>query len=141
MPDRFFIAKHRPGDAHYALTPRGTPIKRESSLLIPDLKDYDPMGMGLFDCMPYDDHFIYKNPDFVSGQMLEDVPPWLILCTCGWPASVVWGEGIPADYQLKIACHYDCENGFVGKHATEMINIKDFELHKYVGKRLKRGDD
>jgi hypothetical protein len=139
-PRSFYIASRRSGDVNTATTPRGTIITRESTILIPELADYDPLGFGLFECVPYDTHFVYKNPDFVSGVFLEDVPPYLILCTCGFPASVVWGNEISADYQFKIACHYDCMNGCRGLHATADVNIREFKEGKYNGRILRLGD-
>jgi hypothetical protein len=65
---------------------------------------------------PYDDHFIYENPDKSHGS-----PSFM--CTCGAMAVVV----PPFGPNRTFVCHHHATFGF---HTTSMVNKKDIEQGK-----------
>ena len=100
---RFDIIRYR-GDPQKTTTLKGQPVERKTSLFIPewnvDIK-----------CAPYDNHFIYENPDKGIGSTAY-------LCTCGGAGVVV-----PPDLSGMFVCLTHATYGF---HSTSFINKKDF---------------
>lgn len=92
------------GDAKETTTLKGVKVVREEKLFIEE--------WGAFvTCAPYDDHFIYLNPDISAGS-----PAYM--CTCGSTAGVV-----PPGPTGMFVCLFHAENGY---HTTSVLNKKDF---------------
>jgi hypothetical protein len=142
MSNPFYVGKWS-GIPHQARTPKGTLIFRQPGIMIPELIGEGGNETGYFPCMDYDDHFLYKNPDQVDGVVVEGVPQITYLCTCGSPATVVWGDELPWEYRGKLACLYEVgvmmSDGRKGKHVTSQVNVKDFEK-LFGGRTLTLGE-
>jgi hypothetical protein len=63
-------------------------------------------------CAPYDEHFVYENPDMREGQ-----PSFL--CTCGSPAVIV-NHFSPTERMFVCLLHAD-----TGFHQTSLINSNE----------------
>lgn len=72
----FSIIHHR-GSPNEATTLDGYKVYRQEEIFIPE--------WGKFvKCAPYDDHFIYEDP-----QSERIIGRWAHMCTCGSPAVIV----------------------------------------------------
>jgi len=67
----FNIIRHK-GDAKEAKTLKQLTIKREESLLVPEMNAF-------VKCAPYDNHFIYHDPSPNQSAYM---------CTCGSPGVI-----------------------------------------------------
>ncbi len=99
----FNIIKHK-GAPQQAKTLGNTTVSRQEQLFIPEWG-------ALVMCAPYDDHFIYENPDKAYGSSAY-------LCTCGSMAVVV-----PPEPTGMFVCHF---HATYGHHTTSVVNKKDF---------------
>ena len=64
-----------------AVTGEGHTVKREIKIWLDD-----PSGWGRFvGCTPYDNHFIYLDPEYLKGTIGKSAT----MCTCGSPAVIV----------------------------------------------------
>lgn len=97
--------RHR-GRQDKARTLKGNVIHRRDKLFVPDWRAFVP-------CAPYDDHFIYQTDVIGSSTYM---------CTCGSPAVIANHED-PRTMMFVCMAHADPE---IGKHATGLVNIRDF---------------
>lgn len=114
------------GEPDKAITASGDIVRRVEAF-------YEPTMGKFIGVVHYDTHFIYQNPDtMINGESIVQRVPRPIkqgaiyLCTCGAIAGVASGENVPENYRGKLACQYDLNTGFNGKHQTSQINRKDF---------------
>lgn len=110
----FNIIKHAGTPKSFFDERTGKIINRPEKLFV------DEWGVFV-NCAPYDDHFIYENPDKTKGS-----PSYM--CTCGAAAIVV----PPFGPNRLFVCQNHVTFGF---HATSMVNKKDFEQGKPVIRR------
>lgn len=96
-----YVVKHL-GDPKQAKTLKGRRVTRQESLFVPE------MG-AMVKCAPYDDHFVYHDPNNNGSAYL---------CTCGSPAVIA-----PPDPSGMFMCLF---HATYGKHQTSYINTKDF---------------
>lgn len=94
----------------------GTVVHREERLFVPE------WGGVFIPCAPYDNHFIYENPDKRKGT-----PGYL--CTCGSVAVVA-----PPQPTGWFVCLFDLNTGLKGHHSTALYNKKDID--KVAGQTL-----
>lgn len=87
----------------------GKTIERQDQIFVPEWSQMVPTA-------PYDEHFIYENPDKAKGS-----PSYM--CTCGAMAVVV----PPFGPNRQFICHHHATFGF---HTTSMVNKKDIEAGK-----------
>lgn len=110
-PPQFHIINHK-GEPQQAQTAQNVKIKRQEKLFVPE--------WGAFVmCTPYDDHFIYENPDKSKGS-----PAYM--CTCGAVAVVA-----PPGPTGFFVCMFHAQNGY---HATAEVNKKDWQ--KVIGETI-----
>lgn len=96
------IIKHA-GQQNSAILADGTIVYRQESLFVED--------WGAFVlCAPYDNHFVYENPDKSNGS-----PGYL--CTCGAVAVVA-----PPNKHGLFVCIFDLNTGMAGYHSTSLYN-------------------
>ena len=100
----FDIIHHR-GDPRATTTLKGRQVTRHEALFVPEWG-------ALVKCAPYDDHFVYENPDHSEGASSY-------MCTCGSAAVVV-----PPGPLGLFVCLY---HATYGRHTTSDVNLKDFE--------------
>ena len=93
------------GEPKQTRTLKGKQVRREEKLFVPEWGAFVP-------CAPYDDHFVYLNPDTSAGS-----PSYM--CTCGSAAVVVNHESAARLFVCYI-------HASTGKHATSFVDIKDF---------------
>lgn len=98
------IINHR-GDPQQATTAKGATIRRQSHLYADQY--------GMVRCTPYDNHFIYVNPDTSPGTSS-------FMCTCGSAAVIANPDGEGRAF----VCLNHVTFGF---HTTSQVNKKDFE--------------
>jgi hypothetical protein len=80
----FSIIHHR-GSPYEATTLDGHKVERMEEIFIPE--------WGIFvKCSPYDDHFIYEDPESNTK-----IGRWAHMCTCGSPAVIVGFSGYKRD--------------------------------------------
>ena len=104
------VIKHA-GEVRTATLPDGTTVHREERLFVEE--------WGAFvACAPYQDHFVYLNPDTRDGS-----PGYL--CTCGSVAVVT-----PPSPTGMFVCMFDLNDGLRGYHSTSLYNKKDIEKVK-----------
>ena len=115
-----------PGQPNRA-TYKGHEVVRKDIFHIPKLAP-EFGGQEYFEPTEDDLHFIFENP--VKTERVVH------MCTCGYPAIVVFGPGVPLAYQKKLTCMFDADNGFRGIHAPSVIGQRDFE-RRFAGKTLK----
>jgi len=84
----------------------GKTVKRQDQIFVPEWEQMVPTA-------PYDEHFIYENPDKTKGA-----PSFR--CTCGSFGIVV----PPFGKNRMFVCHHHTTYGF---HTTSMVNKKDVE--------------
>lgn len=96
---------HHFGDPKQATTLKGKQIKRQEQLFVPEWN-------ALVPCAPYDDHFIYENPDHNRGSSSY-------MCTCGSPAVVI----NPEREKRMFVCLF---HATYGSHTTSYVNLKDW---------------
>ena len=96
----FSIIRHR-GRPNKATTLKGREVTRSEKVFIAE--------MGWLRCAPYDDHFVYLNPDTNKGT-------WFAMCTCGSPAVIVGASlvGEPGGPRMLVCM----EHAQTGKHTT-----------------------
>lgn len=70
-------------------------------------------------CAPYEEHFVYLNPDTSEGSSSY-------MCTCGSAAVVV-----PPGPAGMFVCLF---HATYGSHTTSHVNLKDFE--KSAGEKV-----
>jgi hypothetical protein len=87
----------------------GQTVERQEQIFVPEWGAMIPTA-------PYDDHFIYENPDKRKGS-----PSFM--CTCGAFAVVV----PPFGNDRMFVCNHHATYGF---HTTSMVNKKDIEQGK-----------
>jgi len=101
------------GSPNEATTLDGHKVQRKEEIYIPD--------WGKFvKCAPYDDHFIYEDP-----EAKKKIGRWVHMCTCGSPAIIVGYNQYAQDASKYsgglLVCKYftdtSLENGF-GVHQT-----------------------
>lgn len=86
----------------------GTIVERAEAIFVPEYGVMVPVA-------PYDNHFIYENPDKSEGSSVY-------LCTCGNPAVIA--QPGPAG---MFVCLFDLNTGLAGYHATSLYSLKDWE--------------
>lgn len=107
----FEIIQHA-GIPQKATLPDGTVVHREEQLFVPE--------WGAFvNCAPYDNQFVFENPDKQVGQSSY-------LCTCGSVAVVT-----PPGPEGMFVCLFDAT---YGNHQTTYVNKKDFD--RVAGKTI-----
>ncbi len=111
--ETFSIIHHR-GRVDKATTLHGETVERQEQLLVPEWSRFVP-------CAPYDEHFVYENPDEAEGSSAY-------MCTCGSPAVVANPEHEP---RASFVCLF---HATYGSHTTSHVNLKDFE--KTAGETL-----
>lgn len=104
------IIKHV-GEVKSATLADGTVVYRQETLFV------EEWG-ALVICAPYDNHFIYENPDKSKGT-----PGYL--CTCGSVAVIA--PPLPTGL---FVCLFDLNSGLKGHHATDLYNKSDFDKVK-----------
>lgn len=62
------------GDKNTAILEDGTKVHRQEKIFLPT------RGMEV-PCVPYDNHFVFRDPRNVTG--------WLLVCSCGSPAFII----------------------------------------------------
>lgn len=100
------------GTPKKAETLKGKNITRQESLFV---EEYG----ALIPCAPYDDHFVYENPDKSAGS-----PAYM--CTCGAIAV------IPSVNPRMFVCLFHAQHG---QHQTSLVN-KDTFKEKFAGETL-----
>lgn len=100
----FGIIKHR-GRQNKATTLNNQQVTRQEALFVPEWG-------AMVRCAPYEEHFIYANPDGAAGTSAY-------LCTCGSAAVVA-----PPGPKGMFVCQMHATHGV---HATSLVN-KD-EVH------------
>lgn len=113
------IIKHA-GQVNQATLADGTIVHRQPVLFVDSDGWY-----AMVECAPYDNHFIYENPDTRKGA-----PGYM--CTCGSPAVVT-----PPDPRGLFVCLFDLNHGLNGYHSTSLYNKKD--IIEVAGKTLDPG--
>ena len=104
--ETFSVIKHK-GRVMKATTLQGYPVERQDYLYV------EEWG-GFVTCAPYEEHFLYENPDQSIGSSSY-------MCTCGSAAVVANPEkGEAALFVCLFHATY-------GSHATSHVNVKDFE--------------
>lgn len=109
--NKFEIIHHR-GEPQTAETPQGVVVERQEALWVPEWG-------ALVKCAPYDDHFVYANPDTSAESSAY-------MCTCGSAAVVV----PPGPLGLFVCLFH----ATYGSHTTSFVNLKDF--NKVAGQML-----
>lgn len=109
MKDKSFnIIRYR-GQQNKAQLPNGTWIERADRLWV---EEY-----GLVMCAPYDDHFIFRNPNKKEiGSLYQ--------CTCGSMAVVVGPQGYLYDASPQgkmLVCHHHATHGIHATGGTKWI--------------------
>ena len=112
--DSFSIIHHK-GRVNKATTLDGVVVERQEQLFVEEWGNFVP-------CAPYDEHFVYENPDTSQGSSSY-------MCTCGSVAVVVNPE---RDAGRLFVCHF---HETYGSHTTSHVNKKDFE--NVAGETLK----
>ena len=112
------IIKHA-GQQNSATLLDGTVVYRQEKLFV---EDWGAMVL----CAPYDDHFIYENPDTQKGS-----PGYM--CTCGAVAVVA-----PPNRFGLFVCLFDLNNELKGYHTTSLYNKDEFD--KVKGQTLDPGN-
>lgn len=112
----FNIIKHRGDPQRAALPKHNVIVKRRERLFV------EEWGR-LITCAPYDNHFIYTNPDHSRGQSS-------FMCTCGSPAVVATPFGARLFICLNHATY--------GFHSTSQVNKDDFGKGDIVIKKGRR---
>lgn len=102
--NNFDIIHHR-GQVTKATTLQGVVVERQERLFIVEWGAFVP-------CAPYDDHFVYENPDTSVGS-----PSYM--CTCGSVAVVI----NPERNERLFVCLF---HATYGSHTTSHVNLKDF---------------
>jgi hypothetical protein len=100
----FAIIKHR-GSNFEATTLDGHKVKRQEKIWIPDYNNY-------INCAPYDDHFIFEDPE------KNKIGRWMHMCTCGSPAVVVGYNVYKADASNSGALMVCWLHASTGLHGT-----------------------
>ena len=119
------------GDPNTATTLKGFTVHRGDGKFLWDQGDGNFMQV---EAVPYDTHFVYKNPHVEELNAKE--PVWM--CTCGFIAGIAFNntpgsDVVPDEYKGKLCCQYDALTGFKGKHQTSQVNIR--EIEKYAGRK------
>lgn len=112
--ETFGIVHHR-GRVNRATTLHGDIVERQEQIFIEEWGGFVP-------CAPYDEHFVYENPDQTPGASS-------FMCTCGSAAVVVNPERGAG--RLFVCLFHQT----YGSHTTSHVNLKDFE--KTAGETLK----
>ena len=68
---------HFHGDLKSAETADGHTVTRKDGI-------YVDQEYGVVKCAPYDNHFIFRDPEFE-----KHVGRWMLMCSCGSPAVIV----------------------------------------------------
>lgn len=102
--DNFSIIHHR-GEPQEATTLKGQKIFRQDHLFVVEWGQFVP-------CAPYDDHFVYENPDTDEGTSAY-------MCTCGSAAVIA----NPEEGGRMFVCLFHATHG---SHTTSHVNLKDF---------------
>lgn len=113
-----FNINRRVGTPKKVVLENGTVVERPEAIFVPDYGT-------LVKVAPYDDHFIYENPDTSEGSSAY-------LCTCGNPAVIA-----PPGPLGLFVCLFDLNTGLLGHHATSLYNLKDWD--KVKGQKLDMG--
>ena len=109
----FEIIKHR-GRVNKARLPESaTIVQRQERIFVEEWGQFVP-------CAPYDEHFIYENPDKTPGKSS-------FMCTCGAAAIVV--------SPFKVYLFVCLNHATYGFHTTSQENKKDFDQKEVVVKR------
>lgn len=106
---------HHIGEVKKVTLANGTVVNRPDAIFVPEYGAMIP-------CAPYDNHFIYENPDTSEGSSAY-------VCTCGNPAVIA-----PPGLLGMFVCLFDLNTGLLGHHATSLYNLKDWE--KVRGSKL-----
>jgi len=101
----FGVIQHR-GQVRKAETAKGATVEREEYLFVPEWGQF-------IQCAPYDEHFIYQDPDGPIGGSA-------FLCTCGSAAVVINPE---RDSGRMFVC---LMHATYGAHSTSFVDRKDF---------------
>jgi hypothetical protein len=115
MSDKLFNINQRVGTPKKVVLENGTVVERPEAIFVPEY-------MAMVRVAPYDDHFIYENPDTREGT-----PAYL--CTCGNVAVIA-----PPGPMGLFVCLFDLNTGLKGYHATSLYNLKDWD--KVKGQKL-----
>ena len=110
----FNITKNH-GTPKKVILENGTVVERPEVIFVPEY-------MAMVKVAPYDDHFIYMNPDTSEGSSAY-------LCTCGSVAVIA-----PPSPAGMFVCLFDLNSGLLGYHATSLYNLKDWD--KVKGSKL-----
>jgi hypothetical protein len=102
-----FSIIHHKGRVNKATTLHGVVVERQEMLFVEEWAAFVP-------CAPYDEHFVYENPDKSVGASSY-------MCTCGSAAVVVNPE---RDGGRLFVCLF---HQTYGSHTTSHVNRKDFE--------------
>jgi hypothetical protein len=100
----FNIIKHR-GRQDRATTLNNKQVTRQDSLFVPEWR-------AMVKCAPYDEHFIYENPDVRPGTSAY-------MCTCGSAAVVA-----PPGPKGLFVCQMHATTGL---HTTSLVNLDKFK--------------
>jgi hypothetical protein len=103
--NHFDIIRHR-GAPRRATTLKGREVTRQEKLFVPEWNAWVP-------CAPYDDQFLYENPEKSDGTSAY-------LCTCGSVAVVINPE---RDAGRLFVCLF---HATYGSHTTSHVNLKDW---------------
>ncbi len=109
----FQIIQHRGDPQQAALPKHNIIVKRQERLFVGEWGQF-------VTCAPYDNHFVYQNPDRTPGQSS-------FMCTCGSPAVVATPFGARLFVCLNHATY--------GFHTTAQVNKVDFENKDIVIKK------
>jgi hypothetical protein len=107
----FNIIHHR-GSPQKATTLKNQTVYRQEKLFVEEYEVF-------INCAPYEEHFIYLNPNTSIGE-----PSYC--CTCGSPAVIT-----PPGPNGMFVCLFHANYGY---HTTSVINKKDFE--KVAGQKI-----
>jgi len=111
-----YFAIIRKRDANSATTVDGHKVTRLEEIFVPE--------WGTFvKCAPYDDHFIYEDP-----ESLTKLGRWAHMCTCGSPAIIVGFKQYSQD-----ASKYS-GGLFVCKHFTD-TSLEGHGVHQTGGRK------
>jgi len=99
------------GDKNTAVTTDGVTVQREKALYFPE--------HGLVDCVQYELHFVYENPN------KDKIGNWNPMCTCGSRAGIINMRELSTlitvvSNKMIVACQVHTESKKqlgVGKHA------------------------
>lgn len=105
---------HHKGRVTQATTLHGVVVERQEQLFVPEWARFVP-------CAPYEEHFVYENPDQAVGSSSY-------MCTCGSAAVVANPE---REGRAMFVCLF---HATYGNHTTSHVNLKDFE--KSAGETL-----